>query len=281
MGKKLGIAVVAAVFLVGAALIFLFFSPSKTAGWAALPNPNGYDDFRDAARTASVSAASVSDMTVAELQTYVEKEAKALELVKRGLKKECAVPVGYSNDWMKMRIPEMKGFKALSSILNAEARLIANTNAVAGARAYVESLRFAAAVGRGGLIIDHLIGLSFQHAPAKKLKELKDQLSEAEAREIFDAVEKIYRNRQSAKEVVARDIQWARMAGDWRSQVAILVRPGLIKGMTDDYMGRARAGEDEIKVLLIDYATRIQEIDKGKKHEDLKKKVAEFRKRED
>ena len=281
MGKRLRIAVGLVVFLAGAAFVFLLFSPSKTASSPALPNPNGYDDFRDAAKITRTSAASVSDMTIAELQSYVEKEAKALEFVKRGLKKECAVTVGYSNDWMKVRIPELAGFKALSSVLNAEARLIGTTNVSAGARAYVEALRFSDAVARGGLIIDHLIGLSFQHAPAKKLKELKDQLSVEEVREIFDAVEKIYQNRQPAKEVADRDLQWARMAADWRTQVAVIMRPGLMTGARNEYMGRARAGEDEMKVLLIDYATRIQELDLEKKHEDLKAKVSELRKRED
>src|SRR5689334_8782555 len=111
MGKKLGIALALIVLLIGAALVFLFSAPKKVASAPPLPNPNGYDDFRAAARTASVSTASVSDMTIAELQAYVEKEAKALELVKRGLARECAVPVGYSNDWAMAHLPEMKGFK--------------------------------------------------------------------------------------------------------------------------------------------------------------------------
>ena len=270
MNKVWRIATTTALILIAAAVILRLGSPERE-NVPALPTPNGYQDFREAGRIARGPVASVSEMAVTDLATLVARETKALDLVKSGLEKECAVPLEFSETWLRAHLTQdLAPAKTLSSIINAEARLIATTNAGAGAKAYVDSLRFADAVGRGGLIIDHLVGLACQHFPAKRLKEMRDQLEVAEAREVFDGLETVYRNRQVGKEVLERELQWARIAGNWRSRAAVFIRPGLLKPAHDNYMERAKAGEDELKALLIDYGARISELDKEKKHEDLK-----------
>ena len=109
-------AVVVAAF--GVAIITTFLSqPSNTP--PPLPNPNGYDDFANAALISTGGILNISKATKAELSQFVTTNREALKLVRVGLTKESLFPIAN----LQNRTKEFTGINRLGSLLAAEGQL--------------------------------------------------------------------------------------------------------------------------------------------------------------
>jgi hypothetical protein len=270
MALVLGVLGVLAV-LVGGVALFRSAPPAPV-----LPSPNGYQDFQQALKVVGRTPSKVSELSPEELREALKEEEKTIALIQAGLAKECAVPLEYGSGYIRPHLAEMAGLKGLNFLFAARARLVASTNAAAGSRAYIDSIRFADEIGRGGLIIDHLSGLACRHFGVKHLDGVKNELDAPQCREVLDQLVKIYRRRQRSDDVLAREEEWIRRSGDWRTRAVRILRPGLVEPVEQKYVQRVQAGEAEMKKLMQDFAVRIRELEKGTNVSNLVEMVREL-----
>src|SRR5262245_60522708 len=116
---KLGIAVVAFIFI--AAVVVALFSRSAEPP-VALPHPNGYDDFVEAAKV-FVSGPDWRTLDTHGLNVTVQQNAKALALVRSGLTKKCRVVVQHEVGSETNNLVRLAEFKGLAQALVAEGKL--------------------------------------------------------------------------------------------------------------------------------------------------------------
>src|SRR5206468_5163926 len=95
--RKLALATMGAIVFVAV----LFFVRARTAGIPnvlPLPNPNGYDDFLNAAKAIEGFPSEVPTDDPDALRAFVQKNQRALELVRVGLSRDCVVSIEVSTN---------------------------------------------------------------------------------------------------------------------------------------------------------------------------------------
>src|SRR5207247_10527845 len=136
---------------------FLVLSPGRTPPPPPLPNPNGYDDFLNAAAllTGDVGNASTSDHD--SLRALVSTNSETLRLLRLGLTRDCSVPTDSAMRNVGGMLTELSDLKRLVQLLAAEGRLREMDNQLAdAAQCYVDAIHFGSQISRGGFIIDRL-----------------------------------------------------------------------------------------------------------------------------
>jgi len=133
---------------------------NRTPARSPLPNPNGYDDFVKAQKALTVDPNNFESTRPRELQDQLAKNADSLKLLRRGLTKQCRVPLEFSTNYLSI-VGSLGHIKQLAYLLVADGRLAElehRTNDAA--RCYLEAIRFGEESCRGGLMINKLFGVA-------------------------------------------------------------------------------------------------------------------------
>lgn len=240
------------VIVINLMIVAVVILDQNPAAHRAMPVPNGYDDFLKAGTTVVAPPNDLDQLTLDQLNRYVAANAEPLKLVRVGLARQVAVPIEYSLAWTEQHMTSLSSMKGLHRAFVAEAKLAelqGRTNDAA--RAFIDSIRFAQEIVRGGLLIDGLVGLACEKYGATGLAQLADHLNPATCRDVSSELKQINSNRARATDVEAQERDWARSAGGLRGRLLRIIwfftgdptKPALQKYFAQDQAVQAHLQE--------------------------------------
>lgn len=212
------------------ALIVIFMAVAalvahRTPPPPPLPSPNGYDDFIKARGLVVESSHKWEEPDVAALRQMVESNRSALALVRSGLQKECAVPPYSPTN--AAHIDLLSNWKCLAYAFLAESRLARSEGRTnEAATALLDCVRFGPECSRGGLLIDHLVGIAIQQLALVQLSKLRGSLDAPTLRLAASTLEQIDRKQEKMEAILEREnnfggAQWRilrKLVGDEQKQ---------------------------------------------------------------
>ena len=175
-----------------------------------LPQPNGYDDLLRAAEMLAPRTGFYDEMEPEELAAIVEHNRPALALVREALDKECGVPVDWSHNPASIEDPTIENrslaLRALSRAFAADMReKLANRQTNAAVASGLATFRLGKKCYRGGLIIDHLVGIAVQSVAINELRQVVAQ-DQAARVEILRRLVPLLDTGEPPEVVIQRDI---------------------------------------------------------------------------
>src|SRR2546430_16724486 len=102
----------AALIVVVVLLVYELFHSNPPAPRPPPPNPDGYDDFVQAAQFAAGNGGDLS-LSQGELRELIVKNAEALRLVRQGLNRSCRVRADFTSAKFSPHMNELDGMKKL------------------------------------------------------------------------------------------------------------------------------------------------------------------------
>ena len=259
-----------ALVLVAAGVLLLW--PSRTPVAESVPSPNGYDDFLKAAGFLSPTTFEFRDLAEGELRDMVTQNRAALKLLRSALERECRVPVEFSRNYIDKHFPELPGLKRLASALVAEGRvaeLDQRTNEAA--RCYLDAIRLGHEAARGGMMIDHLVGVACEAMGSSKLTKIVPALTAKECRAAIATLESIENKRESPDETLRIERAWCRSEGMQQRINSMINHKSLDpeKQWHRRYLARLQGEIARQSQLRISLATRSYELENGNPPADL------------
>lgn len=232
-----------------------------------LPNPNGYDDLVKAGRMTSSNSGNFERMNEEQLRETVSANAEALALVRAGLSNECRVPLQFSQTYVENHIHDLVNLRNLAHAFVAEGKLAEMENRLNDAtKSYLDAVRLGNEAGRGGVLIDEMVGLAIGSIGTGHLQKIIDQLDAKSCRETAATLETLDAQRQSWADILQQEHAWSR-----RTFTSLRYRiywPLLAKMAGKAYnKAEQKFKEQQTKTrqLLIDLAARAYELDKGRR----------------
>ncbi len=200
-----------AVIFVLAMLTVLFWPTGQPPPRPPLPNPNGYDDFLNAAAMLTGDVGKASTLDHDGLRALVSTNAESLRLLHLGLSRQCALPAESAMTNVPGVLAQLADIKRLVQLLAAEGWLEEMDNRLAdAAQSYVDAIRFGNEVSRGGFIINRLVGIACEAMGDTPLSKLVSRLDPAQARPVIAELEKIDRAGVTWDEVRRNEDRFAR-----------------------------------------------------------------------
>ena len=258
---------VVAVLLVVAASVFTFSQPAPPP--PPLPQPNGYDDFVKAGGMVTDNAFDYRTMSQEELRAFVTKNAEALKLVRTGLRRECRVPLDYSAT-NPTNIRNLSIIKRLDFAVMAEGKLAELENRPAdAAEAYLAVIRLGVAISQGGLIIDSLVAIAIESIGTSGMQRLTPTLDAKQCREAAAALESCEARREPMDAIVRQERAWARRIWGFKGQIARMFTFKTLRRIEQKWVSKANAQQTRTRLLLIQFAARAYELEKGERPKSL------------
>ena len=193
MPRKIRILLLASIVIfVLATLTVLFLFGDRTLPRAQLPNPNGYDDFLNAAALLTGDLGNASALDHDGLRALVSTNAEALRLLRLGLSRSCSVPTDSAMRNVQGLMNDLANLKSLVRLLAQEGRLAEMDGRYAdAAHSYLDAIHFGNEISRGGFIINRLVGIACEAIGDSPLAKLVQKLKRDEARSVLTELEKI------------------------------------------------------------------------------------------
>lgn len=250
------------VFVVGGLVAFLVFRPLPPI--PTLPNPNGYDDLLSAAKLVFTNTGGYAKMSVFQLRPLVEGNAGALSLARDGLDKGCGVPVQYSQSGQRNVAGNYVKLRTLSQAFAAEGRLAElEKRPGAAADSYVDLMRLGAATAHDGILIDAMVGSAIESLGSTGLQKFVNQSDAKTCRETAAALEALDAARPSWPDVLKHEDNWIRRTFGARSVLVEFVYHRQMKRNGPKAQRVFQAEQLKARRLMIDFASRACELDKG------------------
>jgi hypothetical protein len=251
------------VFVVLGLVAFLVLRPLPPL--PHLPNPNGYDDLVSAGKLASTNTAGYAKMSVYQLRPVVQGNAGALSLARDGLDKGCGVPVQYSQDGQRDVAGNYGKLRRLGEAFAAEGRLAElEKRPGAAVDSYVDLMRLGAATAHGGILVDAMVGSAIESLGATGLQKFVNQSDAKTCRETAAALETLDTARPSWPDVLKQEDNWIRRTFGARSVLIEFVYHQQMKQRNGQRAQKSYQAEQlKARRLMIDFASRAYELDKG------------------
>src|SRR5262245_35014140 len=258
------------------ALAYGFVKMNPSAALPALPNPNGNDDFVKAQKLVVGKPADFDRGSMEDLRAHLGQNAEALKLVREGLTKQCRVPISYSTNHLVLR--SLGEVKRLARLLEAAGRLAEmerRTNDAA--RSYLETIRYGEESCRGGIIMDHLVGIACGTIGVNALQKIAGSLDAANCRVLSRQLQEIEHGQESFKEVLRNEAEWVRRSFPLGQRIpAMIPFASLAKRAQKDFVQKCNQATVQLKRLMIDLAARAYELDRGHTPKSLNELVPDY-----
>ncbi|MDB6125808.1 MAG: hypothetical protein JWQ71_4801 [Pedosphaera sp.] len=258
-------------------IIFVFLGGNSSTPSNPLPNPNGYDDFVKAGQLLSGTDGVSNKISQQDLRAIITKNANALTLVRQGLTKQCRVPNDYSKDYGSKRIPEWGLLKQLGLALAAEGQLAElehRTNDAA--TIYLDTIRFGQEFSRDGIIIVKLTGSAVEALGLTPLTRLADNLNAPECRQIAKTLEEIDNHEPPIEENLKQEKLWAAKAFGLSDRIEAIVQFKEQKRLKQAFTQRQQANQLRRRQVMLTFASRAYELDKGKPPQTISDLVPDY-----
>jgi len=253
----------AVILTIAGLLIFQELQPLPSI--QPLPNPNGYDDLVKAGEMMAIDVGNYDKMNQAELRELVAKNAGALSLARTSSSNECRVPFQFSQTYVENHIHDLVNLRNLAHAFVAEGKLAEMENRLNDAtKSYLDTVRLGNEAGRGGVLIDEMVGLAIGSIGTGHLQKMVDQLDAKSCREAAATLETLDAQRQSWSDILQQEHAWSRRT--FTSLRYRIYQPLLAKMAGKAYnKAEQKFKEQQTKThqLTIDLAARAYELDKG------------------
>jgi hypothetical protein len=230
-----------------------------------MPNPNGYDDFVKAGTMLSGKAGDFYTMSEHDLAALVSTNAEALKLTRVGLARECRAPDEYSHDYIDRTLPELLTMKALAQNLCAEGRLaIIEHHTNDAIKSYLDAVRFGDKSGQGTLLFAKMVSVACESIGRQGLLFASNTADSGQCRKIVQEFEITDAGEFSIKDTLEQERRWARKAGSLRDKIESLVHYNSERKAKEDWLKDVTTNQIKRRQVMIAFATRAYELEKGK-----------------
>ena len=190
-----------------------------------VPNPNGYEEIVRAAKViSSVNSPDFDTATLAQLKAYDAQCGSVYGVVHAALAKPCQVPVRSVDRDMKELWADINAIREIARALYGQGKLAASEGRKADAiAAYLDDIRLGQASQRGGLVIDLLVGLTFESMGHGGIADLRKSLSAGECRAFLATLRELFNNPLPLDECLARDAAWTDRAFGWQGRLMAML----------------------------------------------------------
>jgi hypothetical protein len=264
--KQVGLALLALILVFG---IVLFFGASRKSNLASLPlpNPNGYDDFLQAAQwVVTSSVADVRTLPIEQHRAFIEQNGNALALVRVGLGKETRVPVQFTEQYAQSAANDVAPMKAMAVLLRDEGRLAQREGRTNDAlRSFEDGLQFAEGFSRGGMMIHRLVAIASRAIMLQEIRNLVDGLNLSQMRKLAEALADLDRKAEPASTFIEREkALMEAVYGPIQTLWGRLVLRKMLRQSHDTFRARHDRSQAELRLLRTDIALRLFRSGRGK-----------------
>jgi hypothetical protein len=230
-----------------------------------LPSPNGYNDFVAAGKMVSDDYSSYTEKSQQELKEFLSKNSEAIKLARRGLTRECRVPLVYSFTDPSF-LQNLGKLKAVAFIFTAEGRLAQLENRPAdAAESYVSAIRFGLRAGQGGLMIHSLVGVAIEAIGSTPLEKMIPSLDANQCRGVAATLESADAEREPLETMLESERQWSRRAYGWRSRIMGLIHFKALQLSKQRFVSKVTSRQIGTRMLMLKLAARAYELEKGER----------------
>jgi hypothetical protein len=149
-------------------------------------------------------------------------------MVRRGLEKECRIPIESTSAWFVTHQSELGQLKMLVHTIITEGKVADSQGQIDRALdTYLDGLKFSYHAVRGGLGYDYLCGVSFKALFLKAIKDLVPKLTPEQSLRALHALDKLKLEQEPLKVIARRSKAWRRKTsgpGDLLNQLAAMVK---------------------------------------------------------
>jgi len=231
----------------------------------SLPHPNGYDDLVKAGQMIRGDVGDYDKANREELRGIVLTNAEALSLARSTLSNQCGVTLQLSQAYLTNHLHELIGFRNLAQALATEGRLAEKENRFNdAAKSYLDAIHFGNEAGRGGILIDEMLGVAIRSLGVEQLQKITDNLDAKSCRETAAILEALDAQSQTWPEIIQQEQAWSRRT--FTSLRYRICRPLFAKmvGKTHNKAEQTfKKHQKQTRQLIIDLAARAYELDKG------------------
>ena len=245
-----------------------------------LPSPNGYDDFVKAGQLLLGDPLYFNRTNVEVLRLELATNAEPIRLIRQGVTKKCRISVPYSSTYINRRMTELMSGKRLAWLLEADGRLAElehRTNDAA--RIHLETIRYGQESCRGGVMIDHLVGIAIETIGASSLQKLTSGLDAKTCRVVAKQLQEIDDSREPSSDVLNNEQAWMRISSDLRQRIQAMIpieRLNPTRQVKKGFIMKCNQTELLLRRLMIDLATRAYKLEHGQLPKSLNELVPDY-----
>ena len=229
------------------------------------PNPNGYADLVKAGQMVSSNSWNFAQMNVEQLRETVSANAAALSLARTGLSNECRVPLQFSMAYATNHVHDLVALRMLAQAFAPEGRLAEMEGRTNDAvRSDLDTIHLGIEAGRGGTMLDGMIGVAIESSGLKPLQNISSRLDAQTCREAVTTLETLGAQKPSWSDLVQQDNAWShRTFPGIKYQLGKLIMLSTVRQVRQKAEEKFDEHEKETRQLTIDLAARAYELDKG------------------
>jgi hypothetical protein len=263
---RIGLTVV--ICLVAAAGIYVrSLTKSRATPPPALPVPNGYDDLVRAGKKLQGEIPNVGKLQQAEIgpiRDWVALNAEAIQLGRSALERESRVPLVYSQD-MSEHLDRGSACRQLARAITAEGELaLVEGRPDDAGRIFLDVARLGPSAGRGGLLIDGLIGVAVERTGLDGLSRSRKGMSREALRRAIASLREIDANRDSFADMRNQETYWFEHTFPLHTRLMVKVSGAMEKLNAPAYKS-ADGALGLVKImnrqLMVDLATQLYVLD--------------------
>ena len=248
-------------------LLTVVWLPSAKTPTPAYPSPNGYDDFVEATKLISTTRPDPGSTDIEELGVFLAANQSALEKVRNGLAKSCLSSNRYDSAGFTLLMPRISGFKHLAFAFRAEYTVaLADGETNTATRSTIDCLHFGIESGRGGVMIESLVGQAIQEIAMEEFRNIVPVLDHTNAVFALTQLKTLELNVPKAHEILDKESSVRHQFGGMTAYFAYLVGVGRndVRDGERKFASKCQATENHRKQLAAKLAKRLYELDFGK-----------------
>lgn len=267
---------IAASFLLGLCIIAFIALRSSSALPQRLPIPNGYDTFVRAGRSlvfVRFASTGTRGPSVADLQRFVSANTNGYQLFNEGLQQACRVPTTNDSTFARGHAFDQGELTRVAQALKMRGELEEATNSVArAADDYFSIVLFGKKLQSGGTITDDFTATEIQREGISSLEVLIPKLDRAQIVKFIDQLQRVKVEAEPFSELLKREHELERAQSGNQTYLGYYLRQAFkAKTAFPFQAGEKRVeathvnAENRCSKLLIDLASKLFEIDRGRK----------------
>jgi hypothetical protein len=273
MTKKLRNWLIAIFILAFPFIAFFAFLISEMSGplppIQSLPHPNGYNDLVKAGQMIRGDVWDYDKANREKLRGIVLTNAEALSLARSALSNQCGVTLQFSRAYLTNHLPELIGFRSVAQALATEGKLAEKENRFNDAKkSYLDAIHFGNEAGRGGILVDEMLGVAIGSLGVEQLQKIADNLDAKSCRDTIQTLETLDIHGQSWADVIQQENAWSRRSFPGLQGQTIRLYYKLVYYRTRERnyqraIDTIKSTQKKESQLLIELAARAYELDKG------------------
>src|SRR5438132_1414378 len=224
---------------------------------ALLPNPNAYDTFVKAGGLVKGDVAGSAQLDHEGLSRLVLENAEALRLVRAGLTQSCVVPVTTDATNFAAISADLPRLKALALLLRAEGSLaeIENRSGDA-ARSYADAIHLGNQVGKNGLMLNRLVGVSCEAIGENQLARVIEKLNLEQTRKLMAELVSIDSARITWNDIQASEWRFFRSQPSFHNPISLAAAWWMVRPAKQRAKARHKIAVAHTRLLELELALR-------------------------